>query len=184
MRFVCGDVRDLIVSYKKRPRPFVSALQSVAAVEAPKNQLLQIFGIVRFWTFATISANSGPSQTRLLRRGHSKVPVSVHLHQYIRDGQAGAMCEFICEFAALEPPPPELQQLFRTVHGNQAAMDGFGEYRSDLPLREAQLILEEYLRPRPQNNERILDKLVEVLERPDLVVAVSRLQRQSSLAVR
>jgi hypothetical protein len=34
------------------------------------------------------------------------------------------MCEFICEFAALEPPPPELQQLFRTVHGNQAAMDG------------------------------------------------------------
>ena len=34
-------------------------------------------------------------------------------------------------FAALEPQPPELQQLFRTVHGNQAAMDGFGEYRSD-----------------------------------------------------
>jgi hypothetical protein len=45
------------------------------------------------------------------------------------------MYEFICEFAALEPPPPELQQLFRTVHGNQAAMDGFGEYRSDLLLR-------------------------------------------------
>ena len=48
-------------------------------------------------------------------------------------------------------------------------------------INEAQLILEEYLRPRPQNNERILDKLVEVLERPDLVVAVSRLQQQSSL---
>jgi len=94
------------------------------------------------------------------------------------------MYEFMREFAALEPQPPELQQLFRTVHGNQAAMDGFGEYRSDLPLREAQLILEEYLRPRPQNHERILDKLVEVLERPDLVVAVSRLQQQSSLAVR
>jgi hypothetical protein len=29
----------------------------------------------------------------------------------------------------------ELQQLFRMVHGNQAAMDGFGEYRSDLLLR-------------------------------------------------
>jgi hypothetical protein len=42
---------------------------------------------------------------------------------------------------------------------------------------------EEYLRPRPQNHEHILDKLVEVLERPDLVVAVSRLQRQGSLAV-
>jgi len=51
-------------------------------------------------------------------------------------------------------------------------------------INEAQLILEEYLRPQPQDNERILDKLVEVLERPDLVVAVSRLQRQSSLAVR
>jgi len=48
-------------------------------------------------------------------------------------------------------------------------------------LSEAQLILEEYLQPRPQNNEGILDKLVEVLERPDLVVAVSRLQQRSSL---
>ena len=51
-------------------------------------------------------------------------------------------------------------------------------------ISEAQLILEEYLRPRPQNNERILDKLVEVLERPDLIVALSRLQQQSNLAVR
>jgi len=51
-------------------------------------------------------------------------------------------------------------------------------------INEAQLILEEYLRPRPQNNEHILDKLVEVLERPDLVVAVSRLQQQSNLSVR
>jgi hypothetical protein len=51
-------------------------------------------------------------------------------------------------------------------------------------INEAQLILEDYLRPRPQNNERILDRLVEVLEHPDLVVAVSRLRRQSSLAVR
>jgi len=51
-------------------------------------------------------------------------------------------------------------------------------------INEAQLILGEYLRPRPQNNERILDKLVEVLERPDLVIALSRLQQQNSLAVR
>ncbi len=41
------------------------------------------------------------------------------------------MYEFMREFAALEPQPPELQQLFRTVHDNQAAMDGFGEYRCD-----------------------------------------------------
>ena len=51
-------------------------------------------------------------------------------------------------------------------------------------INEAQLILEEYLRPRPQNNERILDKLVEVLERAGLIVAVSRLQQQRNLAVR
>jgi len=47
-------------------------------------------------------------------------------------------------------------------------------------ISEAQLILEEYLQPRPQNNERILHKLVEVLERPDLVLAVSRLQQRNS----
>ncbi|HLG82147.1 MAG TPA: hypothetical protein VKY22_14110 [Bradyrhizobium sp.] len=48
-------------------------------------------------------------------------------------------------------------------------------------VSEAQSILEEYLEPRPHtNNERILDKLVEVLERPELVVAVSRLQQRSS----
>jgi hypothetical protein len=47
---------------------------------------------------------------------------------------------------------------------------------------EAQRILEVYLQPRPQNNERrILDKLVEVLERPDLVIAVGRLQQRSNL---
>jgi hypothetical protein len=44
-------------------------------------------------------------------------------------------------------------------------------------VSEAQRILEEYLEPRPHNHERILDRLVEVLERPDLVVAVDRLQR-------
>ncbi|MEH2531917.1 MULTISPECIES: hypothetical protein [Bradyrhizobium] len=51
-------------------------------------------------------------------------------------------------------------------------------------IGEAQLILEEYLQPRPQNNERILDKLVEVLERPDVMVAVSRLQQRSGLEPR
>ena len=49
-------------------------------------------------------------------------------------------------------------------------------------VSEAQRILEEYLQPRPnKNNERILDKLVEVLERPDLLVAVNRLQQRNSV---
>ena len=51
-------------------------------------------------------------------------------------------------------------------------------------ISEAQLVLEDYLRPRPQNHESILDRLVEVLERRDLVAAVSPLQQRSSLSVR
>jgi hypothetical protein len=47
-------------------------------------------------------------------------------------------------------------------------------------VSDAQRILEEFLEPRQHNNERILDRLVEVLERPDLVVAVGRLQRGNS----
>ena len=46
-------------------------------------------------------------------------------YQRTRDAQVGAMYEFTCELATLEPPPPELQQILRAVHGNQAAMDGF-----------------------------------------------------------
>jgi hypothetical protein len=48
---------------------------------------------------------------------------------------------------------------------------------------EAQRILEEYLQPQPTNYEHILDKLVEVLERPDLLVAVSRLKQRNCLGV-
>jgi hypothetical protein len=45
-------------------------------------------------------------------------------------------------------------------------------------VSDAQRILEEYLEPRPRNNERIiLDRLVEVLERPELVLAINRMQR-------
>ncbi|WP_198024753.1 MULTISPECIES: hypothetical protein [Bradyrhizobium] len=47
-------------------------------------------------------------------------------------------------------------------------------------ISEAQLILEEYLQPWPKDNAHILEKLVEVLERPALIVAVSRLQQHGS----
>jgi len=42
-----------------------------------------------------------------------------------RDAQVKAMYEFTCQLATLEPPPPEMQQLFGAIHGNQEAMDGF-----------------------------------------------------------
>jgi hypothetical protein len=44
-------------------------------------------------------------------------------------------------------------------------------------ISEAQHILEEYLEPRHHNNEALLDRLVEVLERPSILVAVDRLRR-------
>jgi hypothetical protein len=35
------------------------------------------------------------------------------------------MYELTCQLATLEPPPPEMQQLFGAMRGNQQAMDGF-----------------------------------------------------------
>jgi flavin-dependent dehydrogenase len=46
-------------------------------------------------------------------------------YQRVRDARGGAMYDFTCELATLEPPPPELLQLLQAVDGNQAAMDGF-----------------------------------------------------------
>jgi 2-polyprenyl-6-methoxyphenol hydroxylase-like FAD-dependent oxidoreductase len=46
-------------------------------------------------------------------------------YQRTRDQHALPMYEFTCQLATLEPPPPEMQQLFGAIRGNQAAMDGF-----------------------------------------------------------
>ena len=44
------------------------------------------------------------------------------------------MYEFTCQLATLEPPPPEMQQLFGAIHGNQKAMDGFAQMNAGDPL--------------------------------------------------
>jgi hypothetical protein len=44
-------------------------------------------------------------------------------------------------------------------------------------ISEAQSILEEYLESKPRDPEKLLDRLVEVLERPSVIVAVDRLRR-------
>ena len=44
-------------------------------------------------------------------------------------------------------------------------------------VSDAQRILEEYLEPRQHDFEGLLDRLVEVLERPSVLVAIDRLQR-------
>jgi hypothetical protein len=47
-------------------------------------------------------------------------------------------------------------------------------------ISEAQSILEEYLEPRGhQDHAGLLDRLVEVLEKPSVLVAVNRLQRRA-----
>ena len=46
-------------------------------------------------------------------------------YQSARDGHVMPMYEFTSMLARLEPPPPEMQQLFGAIAGNQEAMDGF-----------------------------------------------------------
>ena len=48
----------------------------------------------------------------------------------------------------------------------------------------AQGILEEYLEPRPHDNERLLSRLVEVLDRNDVVAAVGRLKNSQGFTPR
>jgi hypothetical protein len=45
-------------------------------------------------------------------------------------------------------------------------------------MSAAQRMLEDYLEPKPHNPEHLLDRLVEVLEKPEIVFAVDRLQRE------
>jgi hypothetical protein len=48
-------------------------------------------------------------------------------------------------------------------------------------VSNAQRILEEYLEPRPHDSERLLIRLIEVLDRNEVVTALSRLQRGYTL---
>ena len=50
---------------------------------------------------------------------------AMHEYQRDRDTRVLAMYEFTCQLATLEPPPPEMQQLFAAIHGNQKAMHAF-----------------------------------------------------------
>ena len=42
-----------------------------------------------------------------------------------RDEQSGPIYGLTCDFAKLEPPPPQMLQLFGAIHGNSEAMDDF-----------------------------------------------------------
>ena len=68
-------------------------------------------------------------------------------YQHTRDREAGPMYEFTDEFAQLQPPPPEMQQLFAAMQGNQEAMDGF------VSVQACTLAAPEFFSP--ENLERI-----------------------------
>jgi 2-polyprenyl-6-methoxyphenol hydroxylase-like FAD-dependent oxidoreductase len=46
-------------------------------------------------------------------------------YQSTRDAHVLPMFEFTCQFARLQPQPPEMQQLMGAIYGNQEAMTGF-----------------------------------------------------------
>jgi 2-polyprenyl-6-methoxyphenol hydroxylase-like FAD-dependent oxidoreductase len=46
-------------------------------------------------------------------------------YQRERDRHVLPMYHFTCQLASLQPPPPEVQQLFGAIQGNQAAMNDF-----------------------------------------------------------
>jgi flavin-dependent dehydrogenase len=58
-------------------------------------------------------------------------------YQRTRDEAAMPVYEFTAEFASMEPPPPEMQQLIGAMQGNQEAQDGFVSVQANtLPAPE------------------------------------------------
>lgn len=53
--------------------------------------------------------------------------VAMSGYQSARDEQVMPIYEFTCQFARLEPAPPETQALLAAVHGNKEAMNGFAQ---------------------------------------------------------
>src|SRR6476469_6755845 len=61
MRFACGDMRDHIVSYQNDHRPSYWRRRALREQARLRIDFSEILRVVRFSTFATISANSGTS---------------------------------------------------------------------------------------------------------------------------
>ena len=61
-------------------------------------------------------------------------PLEEALAEYQRAATSGStpLYHFTAELATLEPPPPEIQQLFGALHGNQEATN---QFYSAIPAR-------------------------------------------------
>lgn len=69
--------------------------------------------------------------------GQRSLPEALAEYETRRNERVRPMYHFTCELASLEPPPPEMQQLFMAMHGNQEATDQFFSALSGaLPLPE------------------------------------------------
>ena len=58
-------------------------------------------------------------------RGELPYAQAMAEYQSARDNQALALFEFTCEQAALQPAPPEVEEVFAAMYGNQEATDHF-----------------------------------------------------------
>jgi hypothetical protein len=67
MRFARGDVRDHIVSHRNDHGPSYRPYRRLQRSRRLKIDFREIFGVVRFSTFATVSAKSGHSRTTSFR---------------------------------------------------------------------------------------------------------------------
>jgi hypothetical protein len=78
-RVACGDMRDHIVSHKKRPRSFISALRSIAVAESAKNQLLRDFRRRSIFDFCNNICQKETSRRdhSITRRGSAAPPSSL-----------------------------------------------------------------------------------------------------------
>jgi flavin-dependent dehydrogenase len=52
---------------------------------------------------------------------------AMEAYRSARDAHVLPTYEFTCQFATLQPPPPEQRQLMAAIQGNQEAMDGFAQ---------------------------------------------------------
>lgn len=65
-------------------------------------------------------------------------------YQRQRDEHAMPMFEFTCQLARMEPPPPQMQQLFGAMVGKQKAMDAFAQMNAGT-ISPAQFFAPEHL---------------------------------------
>jgi hypothetical protein len=95
VRCSCGDVRDHIGSHKNDHRPSYRSYRALQRRRLLKSDIREIFGVARFSTFATVSAQSGHSLKRrrqlsartrpLVRPGPAGISVVATVNGYPRD---------------------------------------------------------------------------------------------------